>query len=143
MADVPSGRVMDSPSESNNLSGDDFEQVDRPKSDIPDFHDQDEEVTSSSMHGEEKAEEDRYIAGASDPDALISFGDESSVSHSNPIQESEPQEQFLPPVPESSNVPHVTTREPTPPLTPELIDLVEKPESKDETEIKEVKSKGN
>ncbi|XP_041353077.1 reticulon-1-A-like isoform X2 [Gigantopelta aegis] len=151
MTDFPSERAMDSPSESNNLSSDDFEQVDRPKSDAGDGHgdfvDQDEEVTSSSMPGEEKAEEDLYVAGASEAeplvDPLISFGDESSAPPlSKPIQaESDPQEQVSPSIPESSYIPPSTTQEPTPPVTPELIDFVEKTESKDDTEPKEVKPK--
>ncbi|XP_046337581.1 reticulon-1-A-like isoform X4 [Haliotis rufescens] len=66
MADFSDPNPMDSQPESNNFTTDDFERVDKydaAGAEMDDYLAQDEEVTSTSIPGEEQAEEDRYAAG--------------------------------------------------------------------------------
>lgn len=90
MAESGDANLMDSQPESNSYTNDDFETVGYGEEPIPE---QDEEVTSTSIAGEEKAEEDLYAAGASDANAfspsdpLISFGDESDIREPDPVDQ--------------------------------------------------------
>ncbi|XP_055957332.1 reticulon-1-A isoform X2 [Patella vulgata] len=135
MADPRTDDFLSSQPESNNFS--DFEQLDKPDAG-PEAEnlgfDQDEEITSTSFGNENLAEEDLYATGASEatpvdnsPDPLISFGDEPTYTRqSQPSPPNvEPLMNFNPPsfgVDSSSPAP-ATTRDPTPPSTPEPSDF--------------------
>lgn len=77
MADVPDDSPMHQPEGSNDYGNEDFEKL----GDIE--PEQDEEVTTTSFTGEE-AEEDRYVAGASQADQLIAFDDDPIQPSSQP-----------------------------------------------------------
>ncbi|XP_046337578.1 reticulon-1-A-like isoform X1 [Haliotis rufescens] len=134
MADFSDPNPMDSQPESNNFTTDDFERVDKydaAGAEMDDYLAQDEEVTSTSIPGEEQAEEDRYAAGASEAeqlltDQLISFGDEPSQQPTESVPEPDFAPVLVPSIPDHSSAspPSSSTLEPTPPPTPEPSDYV-------------------
>lgn len=154
MADFSDPNPMDSQPESNNFTTDDFERVDKydaAGAEMDDYLAQDEEVTSTSIPGEEQAEEDRYAAGASEAeqlltDQLISFGDEPSQQPTESVPEPEFAPVLVPSIPDHSSAspPSSSTLEPTPPPTPEPSDYVKTEPPKTIVESsEEPKSEGN